>query len=170
MRFWLLGLFSLSLLVLNGCGDEMQNGGLGDIREPIHILLQEHESQDGQRLGHTIERHVAKSDEYLRDRLLNNQKLNTVSTFSSIKMAEASINAVLNMQRQQVAAWWQSDLARQAFFARVPTHGSYLTRDILQQEGDGARSHPIPDMAVVRVVLARQGDGFYLLTAFPQPD
>ena len=159
--------FIFSLLVLVGCGGEPQPGGLGDIRQPVHIVLQEHE---GEHLGHTIERHVAKSDEYLMDRLNNNKKLKTVSTFSSLGMAEASINAVLNMQREQVAEWWRGDLARQAFFARVPTHGRYLTRDILQQEGDGARARPVPDMAVVRVVLARKGEDFYVLTAFPQPD
>ncbi|HEY9017757.1 RNase A-like domain-containing protein [Thiomicrospira sp.] len=165
MKAWLL--VSLFSLLLVGCGENQpsENGGPGDTRLPIHVVLSEHEEH-----GHTIARHVAKTDAYLIERLQKNNKLNTVSTFSSLTMAEASVNAVLNVQRAEVADWWHGDLSRQAFFARVPTHGSYMTRAMLQQQGAQVQSQPVPQQAVVRVVLARKADGFYVLTAFPQPD
>ena len=165
MKHWiLLSLFSLLLL---GCGDNKSSevGGPGDTRLPIHIVLSEHETH-----GHTIARHVGKTDAYLIERLQKNKRLKTVSTFSSLTMAEASVNAVLNLKRAEVADWWHGDLARQAFFARVPTHGSYMTRAMLEQQGERVQSQPVPQQAVVRVVLARKADGFYVLTAFPQPD
>jgi len=76
---------------------------------------------------------------------------------------------VLKLQREQVADWWQGELALQAFFARVPTHGTYLTRAQLNNN-PVAKSQWVPDQAVVRVVLVRQEDDFFVLTAFPQPD
>lgn len=153
----------LGMVVLVGCAPKPDATGLGDIRQPIHVNLQQHEEVG----GHTITRHVAMDDNYLSERLDRNLRLNTVSTFSSAEVAQASVNAVLNMQRQDVADWWRGDLARQAFFARVPTHGRYLTR---QMWADRSEAEYVPDQAVVRVVLVRKGDGFYVLTAFPQPD
>lgn len=161
------GLLVLMSLSLFGCGGSAEpvNGGLGDMRQPIQVVLSEHEQQ-----GHTIARHVAKTDAYLIERLQKNARLNTVSTFSDLAGAQASVNAVLNVEREAVALWWQGELARQAFFARVPTHGRYMTRAMFEQSGERTVSLPVPDQAIVRVVLARQGDGFYVLTAFPQPD
>jgi hypothetical protein len=150
-------------IMLSGC--DKPASGLVDLSQPIQVSLVAHEALG----GHTIERHVAKTDEYLIDRLLTDSRLNTVSTFSNLAVAEASVNAVLNLQREQVARWWQGELARQAFFARVPTHGTYLTRAQLHNNPD-AKPQWIPDQAVVRVVLVRRGDDFFVLTAFPQPD
>ncbi|WP_248850448.1 RNase A-like domain-containing protein [Thiomicrospira microaerophila] len=159
-------MFLLGFLVLFGltaCAPKPDGSGLGDVRQPIQVNLQQHEDAG----GHTIARHVAKDDNYLSERLDRNLRLDTVSTFSSYEVAEASVNAVLNSRRQEVADWWRGDLARQAFFARVPTHGRYLTRQMWQDRVEAAY---VPDQAVVRVVLVRRGDGFYVLTAFPQPD
>lgn len=160
MKKWL-GLLVLAGLLV-GCTPTPDTDGIGDVRQPIQVDLQEHEA-----FGHTIARHVAKDDPYLAERLDRNLRLNTVSTFSSYEVAEASINAVLNIKRQEVADWWRGDLARQAFFARVPTHGRYLTRQMWQ---DRIEAQYVPDQAVVRVVLVRRNDGFFVLTAFPQPD
>lgn len=147
---------------LSACAPVPEEGGLGDVRQPIHVDLQEHEAY-----GHTIARHVAKDDVYLAERLERNLRLRTVSTFTTYEVAEASVNAVLNIQRQEVADWWRGDIARQAFYARVPTHGRYLTREMFDQR---LEAQYVPDRAVVRVVLARRGDGYYVLTAFPEPD
>lgn len=164
MKTWFKGLVvSLGVLMLVGCAPKPDATGLADMRQPIQVDLQQHEEAG----GHTIARHVAKDDNYLSERLSSSNRLNTVSTFSSYEVAQASVNAVLNMQRQDVADWWRGDLARQAFFARVPTHGRYLTR---QMWTDRVEAQFVPDQAVVRVVLVRKGDGFYVLTAFPQPD
>lgn len=160
MKKWL-G-FALVGILLAGCSPAPESNGLGDMRQPIHINLQDHEAH-----GHTIARHVGKDDQYLSERLDRNLRINTVSTFSNYDVAEASINAVLNIKRQDVADWWRGDLARQAFFARVPTHGRYLTRQMWQ---DRTEAQYVPEKAVVRVVLVRHGDGFFVLTAFPQPD
>ncbi len=161
----MLGLL-LTLLVLTGLvGCDKPATGLADLSQPIQVSLVEHEALG----GHTIERHVAKTDDYLIERLQTDSRLNTVSTFSNLAVAEASVNAVLNLQREQVADWWQGELARQGFFARVPTHGTYLTRAQLNNNPD-AKPQWVPDQAVVRVVLVRRGDDFFVLTAFPQPD
>lgn len=160
-KFWFL---ALSLVLLTGCNSEKHP--LLNLEYPLEINLLEQEGRG----GHTLERHVAKSDEYLINRLLEDEKLNRVSTFSSIKMAEASINAVLNLQRKEVANWWKSDLARQAFFYRVPTHGRYITREMLEKFAETSETKPIPDNAVVRVVLLRKDKDFIVLTAFPEPD
>ncbi|MGE4503515.1 MAG: RNase A-like domain-containing protein [Thiomicrospira sp.] len=163
-----IGLWVWLSLALVGCGPSAQSvdGGLGDVRQPIHIDLAAHEAMG----GHTIARHVAKTDAYLIARLRKSTRLNTVSSFSDLAVAQASINAVLNIEREAVAHWWRGDLARQAFFARVPTHGYYMTRAMLEQSGERTISLPVPDQAVVRVVLARQGEDYYVLTAFPQQD
>ena len=156
-------MLGLILFGLSGC--DKPASGLADLSQPIQVSLIEHEAMG----GHTIERHVAKSDAYLIERLQRDARLNTTSTFSNLAVAEASVNAVLNLQREQVARWWQGELARQAFFARVPTHGSYITRAQLEANPD-AQPQWVPENAVVRVVLVRRGDDFFVLTAFPQPD
>jgi len=163
----LAGLWISALVLIGAIGcqqSESVSGGLGDVRQPIQVILTDHEAKG----GHTIARHVAKSEAYLIERLKKSEKLNNVSSFTKLEMAQASVNAVLNLQRQEVADWWRGDLARQAFFAQVPTHGYYLTRKDFERQGEQVKVQAVPDSAWVRVVLARKGEDYYVLTAFPQ--
>jgi hypothetical protein len=55
--------------------------------------------------GHTIERHVGKSDQDLRARLANDPRIATASAWDSPEIAEQVIEATLRQHAAELARW-----------------------------------------------------------------
>lgn len=130
------------------------------------ISLVEHEAASGSRLGgHTIAKHVAKSESELRARLAAEPRIQAASSFTNLRVAEAAISKVLQMEAESVKAW-----AR----AGNPASVLRLTRDVGSTVGNGVvrATGRLSQMQKVRVVLRFQtynGQPYYILTAFPLP-
>lgn len=67
--------------------------------------LAAHEGLEG---GHTLAKHVGKTERYLRHRLATEPDIDAASTFYSREVAEASISALLDGNRAKIAAWLAS--------------------------------------------------------------
>jgi hypothetical protein len=112
--------------------------------------------------GHTIERHVGKSDADLRARLARDQRLDTASAWDSLEVATQVIEQALKHHEAELVQW----------LARAPP-GS---RRVLEHRGQARVGRAIraqqPDRVVslsnARLVIEALGHGRWrLLTAYP---
>ena len=112
--------------------------------------------------GHAIEKHVGKSDEFLRNRL-NTEDISAASTFNDMAEAEDAIRKVLIKRGDLVTAWLKTDKSnKKAFYYPMKNP----VGRVLKRESDSPRAGN-----QARVVLIRDGDykeGFFILTAYPE--
>lgn len=112
--------------------------------------------------GHAIEKHVGKSDQYLRQRL-KREDISAASTFNDIAEAESAVRSVLLRRGDLVQAWLATERShKKAFYNRMDRPvGRVLKREWSAPKVGNQ----------VRVVLIRDDDyatGFYILTAYPE--
>jgi hypothetical protein len=112
--------------------------------------------------GHAIEKHVGKTDQYLRDRL-KREDISTASTFNDMAEAESAIRSVLLKRGDLVQAWLDTEKSnKKAFYNRIDKPIGRVLRQTWNVPRSGNQA---------RVVLIRDSDyatGFYILTAYPE--
>jgi hypothetical protein len=112
--------------------------------------------------GHAIEKHVGKSDQFLRERL-DTENISAASTFNDMAEAEKAIKTVLIKRGDLVQAWLKAERSdKKAFYHPL----NYPVGRVLKREWDEPRAGN-----QARVVLMRDKDyeeGFYILTAYPE--
>lgn len=116
---------------------------------------------DEARGGHTIARHVAKTDEQLRERLAR-ESIAAASTYPDLETAERVVGLTLARHAARLEQWLAREGARPNLvlpFAapRQPPIGRVLQRG----------AEPVDAYGAV-VVLRWQGDGYYVLTSYPE--
>jgi len=73
----------------------------------IHLI--EHEALAGSKLGgHTIAKHVGRTEQQLRARLAAEPARDIVSTFTNLRMAEDCISRVMRLNATKIKAWAQT--------------------------------------------------------------
>ena len=109
--------------------------------------------------GHTLAKHVGKSEEYLRSRLAQEPRLKEASTFYNRQSAESAISAMLNRNRREVDRWLSGTNEELALRGRAATSvGRLIPR----------RSKTSTAANGVKIVLRRDADmqtGYLLITA-----
>jgi len=111
--------------------------------------------------GHTLARHVARSDAELADRLRVESSLAAASSFTDRATAERTIATALAAERERIDAWLgrpHGDTLALAWRGDGSPVGRRLERGATRSESVGG----------ARVVLRRRGAGFYVLTAYPE--
>ena len=114
--------------------------------------------------GHTLGRHVGRSDADLRERLARERNISAASTYTDRATAEAVVGNALD-HNSRVQRWVE--------------HGGRRPNLALDYHGD--RSQPIGRCmqrdsgvavpawdAIVVLKASRDGDGFYVLTTYPE--
>lgn len=125
------------------------------------ISLAAHEAQG----GHTIARHVGRTEAQLRARLASQTTIPAASTFQTLAQAERAVAAGLQANRTAIAQWARSAApgAKQAF---QWTSSSPIGQGVIRATGR------LTQMSRIRIVLRKQsfhGKLYYVLTAFPVP-
>lgn len=114
--------------------------------------------------GHTIRKHIYKSEELLRLRLAAEPRIPAASAFGSLVEAELAISTAMRAQRAQVTAWLQVAKVgdKRAFTGFCRNAGAGVIRSTNQYV---RMNH------VLFVLRKRQVQGrfYYVLTAFPTP-
>lgn len=116
--------------------------------------------------GHTIERHVGRSDTYLRRRLekrRGSESLSAASTFANLRQAEQFIGETLRRNASSIWRWLHSrsrhPLAVSARFSE-PTGRVMLPQTKVAEAAHGVRVLLLKD--------ASAPQGFRIKTAFPE--
>jgi len=155
----------LPLLALAGCGPQ---GPASQSQSAPHALVQQggrHDlSQDEAAGGHTLRKHVGRTDDQLRERLQHERAISAASTWNDRDAAETAIGAALAQQSSKVQRW----LEREGGHANL----------VLDYDGDPA--HPfgrtlprgadqVQPCAHATIVLKWDGpNSYHVLTAYPE--
>jgi hypothetical protein len=136
------------------------------------ISLRQHEviQGAGKGGGHTIARHVGKTEAQLRERLVSyKQALKTppeaLSSFKDLATAERAITRVLRINGSRIKVWAKGP-ARSPRLELDGDAGEFAGHGIMSATGK------LEKMRNVRVVLIYKtfnGMPYYILTAFPKP-
>ena len=112
--------------------------------------------------GHTLRKHVGRSDEQLAERLRKDRRISAASTWTDREIAERVIGAALVANRDRIDRW----LA-----------GGARGRLVLDAEEDAPVGRTLRrgdrsarDCSAATIVLAPRGDSFYVLTAYPEEE
>ncbi|MBB5499541.1 RNase A-like domain-containing protein [Paraburkholderia sp. MM5384-R2] len=126
------------------------------------IRLMEHEAKDGSRIGgHTIEKHVGRTEAQLRERLRLEPKRDVVSSFRDLPTAEWAISNVMESNTLKIRNWAQSN----------PRHVLTLFHNAGKTVGYGINRETgqVKGMSMVQVVLKYEkynGMPYYILTSY----
>lgn len=110
--------------------------------------------------GHTLQKHVGKTEAQLRERLLRERHLGSASTFTDLRTAETVISDMLSANRSRIKSWSSSPGLRLELRTRFPYPvGKVVTR----------QSGKLQDARSVTVVLRNESYNdmpYYILTAY----
>ena len=121
--------------------------------------------RDERRGGHTLSRHVGKSDAELRERLRRDRRLSAASTWTDRATAEEVVGAAIRANRERIERWTSREGSRANLVLDWPGDGRKVIGRSLRR---GAKD-PVPCTRAV-VVLRWNVDGeiYYVLTSYPE--
>ena len=116
-------------------------------------------SRDEQRGGHTLEKHVGRTDEQLRERLAR-ERISAASTWTDRETAETTVAQTLHAQRRRVENWMRRGYPR----ANLALHYD-ASRPIGRSMRRG-QEQSVDCTSAVIVLRADGPDSFYVLTTY----
>jgi hypothetical protein len=111
--------------------------------------------------GHTLRKHVGRTDDELRERLEREPNISAASTWTDRATAEDTVAAALRAERGRIESWRQRGERRPNLTLHFDA-GREIGRSLLR----GAARAVTCTQAVI--VLRADGDGFYVLTTYPE--
>jgi Bacterial CdiA-CT RNAse A domain len=118
--------------------------------------------RDEEHGGHTLSRHVARSDAQLEERLQRERNISAASTWTDRETAEEVVAEALRSERRRVESWERRGYPR-AHLALHFTAGRAIGR--CWRRGESA---PVACKVAVIVLRADGPGSFYVLTAYPE--
>ena len=118
-------------------------------------------SRDEARGGHTLRKHVGRTDDELRQRLERERDISAASTWTDRTAAEETVAAALRAERGKIQNW-QRRGERRPNLALHFDAGHPIGRSLVR----GA-TEVVPCTQAV-IVLRADGEGFYALTTYPE--
>jgi len=119
-------------------------------------------STDENRGGHTLARHVARTDGELRERLHREPNISAASVWMDRETAEETIAEALRAERGRIQSWMRRGYPR----ANLTLHYE-ARRDVGRSLRQG-ETEPVSCRDAVIVLRADGPDEFYVLTAYPE--
>jgi hypothetical protein len=122
-------------------------------------------SADEAQGGHTLSKHVGRTDAELQERLQAEPNISAASTWTDRAAAEAAVGSALAANRAKIAEWTGRG-------ARRPNLAIDYRGDPAKPVGrcmrHGSSVAVAASDAVVVLKAARDGDGYYVLTTYPE--
>jgi hypothetical protein len=118
-------------------------------------------ARDEERGGHTLEKHVGRSDDQLRERL-RREHISAASTWTDRESAETTVAEALRAERRRIDSWMRRGYPR----ANLALHydaGRPIGRSLRRGE-----EQTVECTGAVIVLRANGPDSFYVLTAYPE--
>jgi Bacterial CdiA-CT RNAse A domain len=156
-----------ALLLLASCYQAPPSqGGSGSApasRESRHGGITHDLSHDEDMGGHTLRKHVGRSDEQLRARLRHEKGISAASTYTDRAAAELAVGTALERDRGRVERWLERAGGRAPNLV-LDYHGDQPIGRTMHH-GDST-SQPCSN---AKVVLRMTGPGqYYVLTSYPE--
>jgi len=119
-------------------------------------------SIDENRGGHTLDRHVGRTDDELRERLERERNISAASTWTDREAAEETVGEALQANRGRIESWQSRGYPRPNLALHFDA-GKVIGRSI--RHGESAAT---PCTAAVVVLKANGPDSFIILTTYPE--
>ena len=163
-------LLCLAAMHAGGCGNAPAPGNSGAKRSSPAQTAATAKSgkerydleRDEQRGGHTLSRHVARTDAELAQRLERERNISAASTWTDRAAAEDTVAEALRDKRERVENWMRRGYPRPNLALHYSA-GRPVGRSL--RRGDSAS---VTCTDAVIVLRADGPDGFYVLTAYPE--
>jgi len=158
----------VGFLVVSGCGSGTQpESRRGEERPNFRIDSRNSTTgynlgRDEQRGGHTLARHVARTEADLRERLAHERNISAASTWTDRATAEALVGEALTSEHDRVEIWTRQGYPR-ANLALHFSAGRVIGRSL--RRGD---SRTVDCSSAVIVLRADGPEDFYVLTTYPE--
>jgi toxin YxiD len=118
-------------------------------------------SRDEERGGHTLRKHVGRTDDELRERLARERDISAASTWTDRAAAEETVAAALRAERGRIESWTRRGDRRPNLALHFDA-GRVIGRSMVRGSD---QSEPCTRAVIV---LRGYGDGFYVLTTYPE--
>jgi len=118
--------------------------------------------RDEEQGGHTLKRHVGRSDQQLRERLEHEGNISAASTWTDRASAETVVAEALTVEKGRIENWMRRGYPRANLALRYDA-GRMIGRSL--RRGDSA---PAGCTQAVIVLRADGPDSFYVLTTYPE--
>lgn len=118
--------------------------------------------RDEQRGGHTLARHVARTDDELRERLAQEGNISAASTWTDRATAEAVVGAALAAEHGRVESWIRRGYPRTNLALHYNV-GRVIGRSL--RRGD---AQTVECSSAIIVLHADGPESFYVLTTYPE--
>jgi hypothetical protein len=119
-------------------------------------------ARDEARGGHTLERHVGRSDQELRERLDRERSISAASTWTNREVAEETVAQALRAERDKIDRWEERGYRRPNLALHFEA-GRVIGRSMRHRDESSS-----PTTEAVIVLKADGSDGFYVLTSYPE--
>ncbi len=118
--------------------------------------------RDEQRGGHTIARHVGRTDAQLKARL-QRESISAASTYADIETAERVVARALAENARRVQRWIDQRSPKTNLAVRYRARDGLPTGRLLRRGADASQ-----DVTGAVVVLRWRGEDWYVLTSYPE--
>ena len=120
---------------------------------------------DEQRGGHTLARHVGRTELDLRERLRDEPNISAASSYTDRSMAELAVGLALDRERGRIEAWTHRHGSRPNLVLHVDAPRGRPFGVVLRR----GEAFPVPAMSAL-VVLRWDVDAgdYYVLTSYPE--
>ena len=154
---------------LAGCGESPapirdNHGQPKNETEPKGTAPRYDLGRDEERGGHTLAKHVGRTDAELQERLDEERNISAASTWTDRETAETTIAEAMRAERGRIEAWTRRG-TRRSNLALHYDAGRVVGRS-LRRGYDQA----VDCTSCVIVLRADGSDGFYVLTAYPEAE
>ena len=152
-RRWL-PIACLCLLGLTAC--RAPQNGAGQAAGSHNLAIDEEHG------GHTLERHIGRSDAELHERLQHEPDISAASTYTDRATAERVVGAALRQNEDKIQRWAERGTRRPNLVLDYTDTNNAIGRVMFPRAmGSVPCDHAI-------VVLRADGDAYYVLTSYPE--
>jgi hypothetical protein len=166
---WRVIVLALVVLVLSGCGSAdspppVARNAAPVSSPPLPPPASGHDlSADEAMGGHTLQRHVAKTDSELIERLKREPQISSASTYTDRPTAESVVGDALRSDNRALASWRERRGRRPNFVLR------YRADHVIGRSMARGRSESVPcDRALVVLRWDERRQRSYVLTSYPE--
>jgi len=119
-------------------------------------------SLDEEHGGHTLQRHIGRTDNDLRERLQHEPNISAASTYTDRATAERVIGVALQQNAGKIQRWIERGPRRPNLVLDYADPNDAVGR-VMNRNAMGS----VPCERAI-VVLKSDGDGYYVLTSYPE--